>query len=416
MSTDIDYSIVSHETIYCQITGGRGSATLEEVSRSWQSIAMKLEALHGLVGDAVGGIGAAQQGVAADAATRATVALLPWLADTLTAATEMAARVAEQAALFNYTRDAMPTPRVMPEVSFRQDPGTWITDQSPAWLPGIYTEHERALVAAQQDEQRARELMSGYQAASNANLLLNQRFLPAPKVVAELVPPAPGGVGDGGGVGLGGGGAQGGWHPHPHPNPAQLGATYPASGHWGALASGSAGGHQGPAPASTVAQLAGGYPSLGEEPTAGSGALQPAGVAPSPIFAGSAAAGGDRVRGRSRFSGVGEVSRDGGFGPRPRAAVESRPGASRLGGSLGQHSTLQGSTAQDSPAQHRAGRAAGEDPGWAGAALGAPGGVGRAVLPERRRPSYLIEQDSSAIVGELPPVAPPVIGADEDYR
>jgi PPE family len=393
MSTDIDYSIVSHETIYCQITGGRGSATLEEVSRSWQSIAMKLEALHGLVGDAVGGIGAAQQGVAADAATRATMALLPWLADTLTAATEMATRVAEQAALFSYTRDAMSTPRVMPEVSFRQDPGTWITDQSAAWLPGIYTEHERALVAAQQDEQRARELMSGYQAASNANLLLHQRFLPAPKVVAELAPPAPGGVG----VGLGGGGAQGGWHPHPHPhlNPAQL----------------FAGGHQGSAPASTVAQLAGGYPSLGEEPTAGSGALQPAGVAPSPIVASSAAAAGDRVRGRSRFSGAGEVSRDGGFGPRPRAAVDSRPGASRLGGSPGQHSTL-----QDSTAQHRAGRAAGDDPGWAGAALGAPGGVGRAALPERRRPSYLIDQDSSAIVGELPPIAPPVIGADEDYR
>lgn len=386
MSTDIDYSIVSHETIYCQITGGRGSATLEEVSRSWQSIAMKLEALHGRVGEAVGGIGAAQQGVAAEAATRATMVLLPWLADTLTAATEMAARVAEQAALFSYTRDAMPTPRVMPEVSFRQDPGTWITDQSPAWLPGIYTEHERALVAAQQDEQRARELMSGYQAASNANLLLHQRFLPAPKVVAELVPPALGGVGDGGGVGLGGGGAQGGWHPHPAP-----------------LFSG---GHQGPAPASTVAQLAGGYPSLVEDPTAGSSALQPAGVAPSPIFTGSAAAGGDRVRGRSRFSGAGGVTRDGGFGPRPRA----------VGGSLGQHSTLQGSTAQDSAAQHRTGRAAREDPGWAGAALGAPSGVGRAVLPERRRPSYLIEQDSSAIVGELPPVAPPVIGADEDYR
>ncbi|MBV9144177.1 MAG: PPE domain-containing protein [Pseudonocardiales bacterium] len=403
MSTDIDYSIVSHETIYCQITGGRGSATLEEVSRSWQSIAAKLEELHGRVGDAVDGIGAAQQGAAAEAATRATMALLPWLADTLTAATEMAARVAEQAALFSYTRDAMPTPRVMPEVSFRQDPGTWTTDQSPAWLPGIYTEHERALVAAQQDEQRARELMSGYQAASNANLLLHQRFLPAPKVVAELAPPAPGSVGDGGGVGLGGGGAQGGWRPHP--NPAQL----------------VSGGHQGSAPASTVAQLAGGYPSLGEDPTAGSGAFQPAGVAPSPIVASSAVAGGDRVRGRSRFSGAGEVSRDGGFGPRPRAAVNSRPGASRLGGPPGQHSTPQhstpqSSTAQDSAAQHRAGRAAGEDAGWAGAALGAPGGVGRAALPERRRPSYLIEQDTSAIVGELPPVAPPVIGADEDYR
>jgi hypothetical protein len=49
--------------------------------------------------------------------------------------------------------------------------------------------------------------------------------------------------------------------------------------------------------------------------------------------------------------------------------------------------------------------------------MGAPGGSGRdGDSREHRRASYLIESDTNAIVGELPRTAPPVIGAEEDYR
>jgi hypothetical protein len=48
--------------------------------------------------------------------------------------------------------------------------------------------------------------------------------------------------------------------------------------------------------------------------------------------------------------------------------------------------------------------------GWSGAPLGAIGSTGRGENSEHRRPSYLIEQDTNAIVGDLPRVAPPVIG------
>jgi hypothetical protein len=55
--------------------------------------------------------------------------------------------------------------------------------------------------------------------------------------------------------------------------------------------------------------------------------------------------------------------------------------------------------------------------GWTEAPVGASGGAGRdGDSRERRRASYLIEQDTNAIVGELPRTAPPVIGAEEDYR
>ena len=48
----------------------------------------------------------------------------------------------------------------------------------------------------------------------------------------------------------------------------------------------------------------------------------------------------------------------------------------------------------------------------AGAPLGATGTAHRDSHTEHRRPSYLIEQDTNAIIGELPRTAPPVIGAD----
>ncbi|MGH3547203.1 MAG: hypothetical protein ACRDQU_03575 [Pseudonocardiaceae bacterium] len=48
---------------------------------------------------------------------------------------------------------------------------------------------------------------------------------------------------------------------------------------------------------------------------------------------------------------------------------------------------------------------------------GAPGGWGRdGDSREHPQPSYLLEQDTNAIVGELPRTAPPVIGADDDDR
>ncbi|PZS40319.1 MAG: hypothetical protein DLM62_03510 [Pseudonocardiales bacterium] len=67
--------------------------------------------------------------------------------------------------------------------------------------------------------------------------------------------------------------------------------------------------------------------------------------------------------------------------------------------------------------QASAGRAARAGGGWGDAPLGAAGGSGRDDdSRDHRRPSYLIEQDTNAIVGELPQTAPPVIGAYEDYR
>jgi hypothetical protein len=156
-----------------------------EMSRGWQSVATEMQDIQAAVRQAVRGIGAAQQGAAADAATHSTSALMPWLDDGVTAANGVAARVSEQAASFAHTRDSMPPPRVVPDVSFSQDPATWTADHAIEWLPGIQTQNEAAHLAAQQDQERARELMHGYQGTSNDNLAVRDHFAAAPTVVAE---------------------------------------------------------------------------------------------------------------------------------------------------------------------------------------------------------------------------------------
>ncbi|MGH3770753.1 MAG: PPE domain-containing protein [Pseudonocardiaceae bacterium] len=417
MGTSIDYSTVAHETIYQHITGGPGGTEMMDASRDWSSVSAQLEEIQSLVDQAVRGIGTAQQGAAADAATQATMALLPWVAELATTAIGMAARVSEQAAVFAHTRDSMPLPRTVPEVPFSQDPGTWMADHAVEWLPGIQTEHERAAVAAQQDEQRARELMSGYQGTSNEILAARQNFTAAPAVVSEVAPPAPGGVGVGG--------AHGGGSTHPRPAAAHPDAvtdepdgSVAAAATTAQLASGV---HH--APAAVSPQLAGGYPSLGAEPLTGSSSVQPTTAAPfgpSPMIARSGPPGADRRRGESRFSGgAGGVSRSGDFGPRPSAVFGT--GSSHLSGLPSQggplHSGLGHSGFRhDGTEQANGGRPGHGGAGFADVPLGVTGGSGRDDDTARRRPSYLVEQDTNAIIGELPQVAPPVIGAEEDYR
>lgn len=400
MGTSVDYSTVSHETIYHQITAGPGGATLEETSRGWQSVAAKLEELQGAVDQAVRGIGMAQQGVSAEAASHATMALMPWLDESVVAANALAARISSQAGMFAHTRDSMPPPRAVPQVSFSQDPAVWMADHAVEWLPGIQTGHERAVVAAQQDEQRARELMSGYQGVSNENLAVSQQFAAAPAVVAEV---ADAEVMDTVSAGAGNGGPSRPGNVHlsrsPSPSPGVV-HPGPVAGRHAASPTAApqlaAGAHQASA-APTTAQLAGSDISPGDQPVAG--AARPGVVTafgPSPIVAGPLTPGENRGRGGSRYTGGGTGGT--GFGPRPSATFgtgEAVP-SNRL-------------------AQEQAGRLARGGAGWTEAPIGAPGVSGRGASgSEHRRPGYLLEQDTNAIIGELPLVAPPVIGAGEE--
>ncbi|MEO7195142.1 MAG: PPE domain-containing protein [Pseudonocardiaceae bacterium] len=432
MGTDIDYSTVSHETIYQHITGGLGGTGMMDASQGWRSVAAQLQEIQILVDQAVRGIGIAQQGAAADAATQATTALLPWVTETAAMAAGIADRVDEQATIFAHTRGSMPPPREVPEVSFSQDPGTWMADHAADWLPGIQTEHERAQVAAQQDEQRARELMNGYQSTSNELLTVGQQFTAAPVVVADLAPPVPGERPNAGWRTRSSPAyAAGAYQDGAHLTAVDAAGAYPADLHpadsysaavagehagalTGAVSSAQLGSGVPYAPAAVAPQLAGGYPSPGAQPIAGSGSAWLGGatpIGPSPMLTGSATTSSDRLRGGSH-------RRADGFGPRPSAAFST--GEAPLSSSPGQHGPVghnappHSDSIQGGVKSASAGRS--DRAGFADAPFAATGGSGGGGDTVHRRPSYLLEQDTNAIVGELPRVAPPVIGAEEDYR
>lgn len=161
MGTNIDYSTVAHQTIYHNITSGSGAETLVAASRAWQDVATRLQRIQEYVEQAVRGIGVAQQGAAAEAATQASMPLVPWVANAATVAGGLASRISTQADLFTHTRDSMPKPRAVADPTWNQDPVEWAADGLIDWLPGIQTDEEGARVQAQQEEQRARDLMIG---------------------------------------------------------------------------------------------------------------------------------------------------------------------------------------------------------------------------------------------------------------
>lgn len=178
-------------------------------------------------------------------------------------------------------------------------------------------------------------------------------------------------------------------------------------------------------PAATVSQLAQG----GHAGTVGSDAPAPGrwagpptpgqGVTPSALpvgtgFGDSTAGRGPArpatVRGGATAAGFGGTRGGTGhtaeFGPRPSAGFGPRPTASAY------PSIEEMSDARASTGSAAAARAAG------GASYGEPFAAGASPRGEQdreHRSKYLMPGDSNAIVGDLPPTAPPVIGEDPDY-
>ncbi|MGH3934460.1 MAG: hypothetical protein ACRDS1_05700, partial [Pseudonocardiaceae bacterium] len=109
------------------------------------------------------------------------------------------------------------------------------------------------------------------------------------------------------------------------------------------------------------------------------------------------AAAGARLAGAG--AGAGGEAGSGGYGPRSSSPFGPRPTANAP------HSPV------DDMGGSRAGT--GSSRGSSGAGYGAPfaGGNGqRGEQDQEHRSKYLVHDDSNAIVGDLPPTAPPVIG------
>ncbi|MGB9281979.1 MAG: PPE domain-containing protein [Pseudonocardiaceae bacterium] len=399
MGTNFTYDDTSHQVIFDPINGGAGSGSLQQNSQKWQQLGAEIGATcKSFAQRALSTILATRQGVAADAAAAAVGAMVPWMDSVAQIAGTAAQRAQEQAEHCVTAKNSVPpVPPTPKSVGFSSDPGEWAAEKMD-WFPGITSDEEQAQLRRQDAAEQARQAMRVYQSNSNGNVDVAPAFSP-PQALDDTVGALP--LSD---PRVGTASA---------PTPGMTGGGTPAhllSAHQPATPPPTV--HQPPAhyqPAATVSQLASGAPAgaAGTTPAPGQWADQPT---PSPgLTSGAPPVGSDGTaagRGRSG-SAHGGATRAGrgaghatGFGPRPT--------------SFGPRPTSSAHSFPEEISSARPGTAA---PGATrGNGYGQPfGGAGANQHREEdreHRSKYLIYSDSNEIVGDLPPTAPPVIGAD----
>ncbi len=417
MGTDFNYDDTDHQVIFDSINGGSGSDSLQEASRAWQRLGDDVGAIgKSYVQSGIRGILASREGAAAEAAAAVTGAMLPWIDDVALIASAAAQRAQGQADYWVTAKhNVPPVPSAPVSAGFFGGPSEWFA-QKMDWFPGLTTEEERAQQRQQDAAEQARQAMRVYQSSSNGNID------PAPAFTAPQALDV--GIGalpltdarvDGTTTPATVGGGAVGHQPATHqPATHQLAAHQPAVQPMAAYQ-----------PVATASQLAQGGPAAPDSAAPGSGrwAGNPTpgqSVTPSPLPVGTGL--GDSTAGRdsarpapaqahggaagTRVGGAGGGAGRAGFGPRPSASAaqfgpqpgaSAHPAAEGMGGARG------------------AATAAGAN---RGAGYGEPlaGGAGQRGDQDREhRGKYLVHDDSNAIVGDLPPTAPPVIGEDPAY-
>lgn len=402
MGTDFNYDDTSHQIIFDHINGGAGSDALQEISQSWQRLGDGVgSTCKSYVQSAIGVILDSRQGAAADGAAAATGAMLPWMDTVVQTTATVAQRAQDQAEHWvNAKNSVPPVPPTPKSAGFSSDPGEWAAEKMD-WFPGITSDEERAQQRQQDAAEQARQAMRVYQSNSNGNIDVAPAFTPPqaldssigalpltnPRIdAASSAPPA---------IAIAGGGTP------THLRAAHQPATPPPA-------------HQGPAyqPAATVSQLAQTAPAATASnlpPPNQGGAISAQAMSPGgmPISTGLAegSIGSARsvpARGSAAGMRLGAAGGSGrtGFGPRPTTGFGPRP-------TTGPQPFDEMSTARSStgPAVRNTGEA-----GYGQPFGGAPSQQGE--RDREHRSKYLIHEDSNAIVGDLPPTAPPVIGAD----
>lgn len=415
MGTNFNYDDTDHQVIFDRINGGAGSGSLQEVSRAWQRLGDDVGVTgKAYVQSAIRGILASREGTAADAAAAATGAMLPWMDDVALIATTASQRVQGQADYWVTAKHTVPpVPPAPVSASFFGDPTEWFA-QKMDWFPGLTTEEEKAQQRQQDAAEQARQAMRVYQSSSNGNID------PAPAFTAPQALNASMGA-------------------LPLTDARVDGADTVAP----TSASGGAVGHHQPAvppmaayqPVATASQLAEGGPAGPSNVAPGSGraAGNPTpgqGMTPGPLPAGTGVGDGNHGRGSARpapVRGGAAVTRVGGassgaghrrFGPLPaEPAIGPRPGVGAA--QFGRQPGVSAPPAAEGMSGARSGATpAAAMRGAGGIGYGEPiaGGAGQRGEQDReRRSKYLVHDDSHAIVGDLPPTAPPVIGEEPAY-
>lgn len=400
MGTNFNYDDTSHQVIFDQINGGSGSEALQLASQEWTKLGNEIgETGKSYVHTVLGTILATRQGVAADAATAAISAIVPWMDDVTQIAHATAQRTQDQADFWVTAKHSVPpVPPAPKSVGFFSDPGEWVAEKMD-WFPGVTSDEETQQRAQQDVAEQARQAMRVYQASSNGNIDSAPAFT-APQALDGSVGSLPltsSGVGAAAATAaVAGGSAQAhlmaARQPAVQPTPARVPATpRPASS----------------PPAATVSQLAPGgstgRPGSAVPPGRWASSPAPNGGAVLGASAAGATAGASAVTRPTRFGSARRSGRSSEvvFGPRPSTEFGPRPTANTPP-PMDEMSSARGSATM---ARGTSGPA-----GYGAPFAGGPNQQGD--QDREHRSKYLLHDDSNAIVGDLPPTAPPVIGAD----
>jgi hypothetical protein len=182
---------VSHDEIWAMVQQGDPVAASEAASFAWMKTQLLIQSIEERLSAVVSGTAADWEGAAANAARGAVSALGQWAIDGAAGARSIGQTLLDQSHEALHVRQQMPEPRTQ-ALSAERD--KFWTD--PGYVFGNVLDGFSDLRAleeqAENDAQRARELMAQYEARSRGeNIPRLQEMTPPPQITVDIGPAAP---------------------------------------------------------------------------------------------------------------------------------------------------------------------------------------------------------------------------------
>lgn len=204
--SDLRWQGHSHEELFEQINEGPGADGSTESVRRWRELTRALSEIDDGLADALAAAMSGWTGAAADSAHGGLRPLGDWARQAQEAAELMRERAEQQAEFVSKARNDMPAPVAVSA----EEPGT--VESVLTHLVGAQTDYEVEEARRDAAEQRAFEVMRGYESSTTANTTALASFATPPQVVVDAPSSSgvPGSAGSPGSSGLpGSGGGQG---------------------------------------------------------------------------------------------------------------------------------------------------------------------------------------------------------------
>ena len=227
--SDLRWQGHSHEELFEQINEGPGAGGSTESVRRWRQLTRALDEIDEGLADALAAATSGWTGAAADSAHDGLRPLGDWARQAQEAAELMRERAEQQAEFVDKARNDMPEPVAVSA----EEPGA--VESLLTHLVGAQTDYEAQEARRDAAEQRAFEVMRGYESSTTANTTALASFAAPPQVVVDSPSPAgvsgsPGsagapGSGSGQGITLSWGGMPANQMPSPRAGGANTGGT-----------------------------------------------------------------------------------------------------------------------------------------------------------------------------------------------